>query len=161
MPAGKLPTPPRPTCCYTSLGGALWHTSPAAPFHLMPIGATAGLAACYTCLLPPRMLPSDTAGELPSPPDLLLDVPGQRVWHKLDERFRVPKAAALMQLHPRAREWTAQQAAATQLAVKLLEDALCETTYLASTAGLQYEVSCLDCNSNAGPACTLSSCCTG
>ena len=121
----------------------------------MLMALAAALAACYTCPLPPRLVPSATAGELPSPPDLLLDVPGQRVWHKLDERFRVPKAAVLMQLHPRAREWTAQQAAATQLAVKLLEDALCETTYLASTAGLQYEVSCLGGNSSAGPACTL------
>ena len=100
-------------------------------------------------------MPPAAAGELPSAPDLLLDVPGQRVWHKLDERFRVPKAAVLVQLHPRAQEWTAGQAAATQLAVKLLEDALCETTYLASTAGLQYEVGCPDCNSLARPACTL------
>ena len=123
----------------------------------MLIVPTAGLAACCTRLPPPRLLSCATAGELPSPPDLLLDVPGQRVWHKLDERFRVPRAAALMQLHPRAREWTAQQAAATQLAVKLLEDALCETTYLASTAGLQYEVGYPDGSSHAGPACTSDS----
>ena len=136
-------------------GRCLCHRLMAAPHIRCPSRLQRELAACCTRLLPPRWVPPAAAGELPSAPDLLLDVPGQRVWHKLDERFRVPKAAVLVQLHPWAQEWTAGQAAATQLAVKLLEDALCETTYLASTAGLQYEVGCPDCISHAGPACTL------
>ena len=77
----------------------------------------------------------------PSPPALLLDVPGLRVWHKgVDNAFLLPRTntyfkavSPLVYADPRC-------AALTQLTTKVLEDALCETTYLADVAGLHYNI---------------------
>ena len=76
----------------------------------------------------------------PSPPARLLDVPGLRVWHKVDTAFLLPRTntyfkvvSPLMYADPRC-------AALTHLAIKVLEDALCETAYLADVAGLHYNI---------------------
>jgi secreted Zn-dependent insulinase-like peptidase len=74
----------------------------------------------------------------PSPPSLLADASGMRVWHKLDSSFRVPKAVATFRLAHRAVYGSPRAAALAHLATKLLEDELCEITYLADVAGLQY-----------------------
>jgi secreted Zn-dependent insulinase-like peptidase len=37
---------------------------------------------------------------LSTPPELLVDSPGLRVWHKLDTTFRIPKASAYFRVSP-------------------------------------------------------------
>ena len=73
------------------------------------------------------------------PPVLLADRPGLRLWHKLDATFRLPRASATFLLASPATYDSAAAAAATHVAVALLEDKLCETAYLAEVAGLSYE----------------------
>ncbi len=62
------------------------------------------------------------------------------MWHKLDSTFEVPKAVAYINITSKAAYESPRAAAATHLAMKLLEDTLCETTYLADVAGLGYDV---------------------
>jgi nardilysin len=79
----------------------------------------------------------------PSPPNLLIDTPGLRVFHKLDTTFKQPKVAAFFRLSfPESSPFynSPRSAALTHLAVKLLEDGLCETAYLADVAGLRYSI---------------------
>jgi nardilysin len=73
-------------------------------------------------------------------PYVVLDVPGLRVWYKLDRTFRVPRTAAYFRLSCPAAYTSLRAAAAGHLVVKLLEDALCEEAYLADVAGLHYGV---------------------
>ena len=77
----------------------------------------------------------------PTPPEMICDEPGLRLWHKLDRQFQTPKAAAYFCLTSAAMYESPAAAAATHLLMKLLEDALCETAYLADVAGLSYDVS--------------------
>jgi secreted Zn-dependent insulinase-like peptidase len=76
----------------------------------------------------------------PSPPALLLDQPGLRLWHKLDCSFRQPRTNAYLRLCSTAGYASARAAALSHLTIKLLEDALCETAYLAEVAGLHYGI---------------------
>ena len=66
----------------------------------------------------------------PAPPTMLVDVPGLRLWHKLDATFRLPRAAAYLRLASPALYETPRAGAGAHLLVKLLENALCETAYL-------------------------------
>ena len=54
--------------------------------------------------------------------------------------LRLPKAVACFAVTSRAAYESAFAAAATHLALRLAEDALCETAYLADVAGLSYDV---------------------
>lgn len=86
-----------------------------------------------------------TASDAPThatPPDLLCNEAGLRAWHKLDCQFQTPKAAAYFCLTSAAMYKSPEAAAVTHLLVKVLEDTLCETAYLADVAGLSYDVSC-------------------
>lgn len=74
-------------------------------------------------------------------PDLVCSEPGLRLWHKLDRQFQTPKAAAYFFVTSAAMYQSPRAAATMQLILKLLEDALCETAYLADVAGLSYDVS--------------------
>ncbi|CAL8470131.1 g9673 [Coccomyxa elongata] len=76
---------------------------------------------------------------LAAPPLLIADAPGLQVWHKLDSSFGLPKAVAYVNITSKAAYESARAAAATHLTLKLLEDMLCETTYLADVAGLSYD----------------------
>jgi secreted Zn-dependent insulinase-like peptidase len=76
----------------------------------------------------------------PPPPSLLLDAPGLRVWHKLDSAFRQPRTNAYLRLFSAAGYASPRAAALSNLLIKLLEDALCETAYLAEVAGLHYGI---------------------
>ena len=82
------------------------------------------------------------AAAFPSPPRLLLDEPGLRVWHKLDDSFRQPRTNAQLRLYSPAGYASPRGAALSHLALKGLEDALCETAYLAEVAGLHYGLWC-------------------
>eukprot|EP00884_Botryococcus_braunii_P020235 jgi/Botrbrau1/6896/Bobra.67_3s0015.1 len=77
---------------------------------------------------------------LSTPPVLLVDERGLRVWHKLDTTFRIPKASAYFRLSSPVAYESPAAAASTDLLVKIWTDALCETAYLADVAGLQYEI---------------------
>ena len=79
----------------------------------------------------------------PTAPKMICDDPGLRLWHKLDRQFETPKAAAYFCVTSAAMYESPAAAAATHLLMKLLEDALCETAYLADVAGLSYDVSSL------------------
>ncbi len=79
--------------------------------------------------------------ESANPPDMVCNEPGLRLWHKLDRQFETPKAAAYFLLSSPAMYESPAAAATTHLLLKLLEDALCETAYLADVAGLSYDVS--------------------
>ena len=83
--------------------------------------------------------PPDEA-TFPVPPDLLLDAPGLRVWHKLDSRFKQPRTDVYLRLFSAAAYASPRAAALSHLLIKLLEDALCETAYLADVAGLHYGI---------------------
>lgn len=87
-----------------------------------------------------------------SPPDMICNEPGLRLWHKLDRQFETPKAAAYFCISSAAMYESPAAAATTHLLLKLLEDALCETAYLADVAGLSYDVSMTD---GRTPACQL------
>ena len=78
-----------------------------------------------------------------TPPELLCNDAGLRVWHKLDDHFETPKAAAYFCLTSAAMYESPKAAAVTHLLVKVLEDTLCETAYLADVAGLSYDVGLL------------------
>ena len=81
------------------------------------------------------------ANSWPTAPEMVCDEPGLRLWHKLDRQFETPKAAAYFCVTSAAMYESPAAAAATHLLMKLLEDALCETAYLADVAGLSYDVS--------------------
>ncbi|KAL3144870.1 hypothetical protein ABBQ38_001970 [Trebouxia sp. C0009 RCD-2024] len=83
---------------------------------------------------------SPAHSSFPTPPEMILDDPGLRLWHKLDRHFQTPKAAAYFCLTSAAMYDSPAAAAATHLLMKLLEDALCETAYLADVAGLSYDM---------------------
>lgn len=65
--------------------------------------------------------PEPESAAFPSPPALLLDAPGLRVWHKLDSAFRQPRAAAYLRLFSGAGYANPRAAAASHLVIKLLE----------------------------------------
>ncbi|KAG2444954.1 hypothetical protein HXX76_001690 [Chlamydomonas incerta] len=90
---------------------------------------------------PPAELPAGVTSLLATPPQLLLDRPGLRLWHKLDRHFRTPRAAVHWRLFSPAGHVSAAAAAAGHLALKLLEEALREDAYLADVAGLHYHTS--------------------
>ena len=54
-------------------------------------------------------------------PQLTSDQPGLRLWHKLDQTFRVPRANAYFLLHSPAAYDSPRAAALTHLTLKLLE----------------------------------------
>jgi len=88
-----------------------------------------------------------------TPPVMICNEPGLRLWHKVDRQLETPKAAAYFCISSAAMYESPAAAATTHLLLKLLEDALCETACLADVAGLSYDVStshvislyCVDC----------------
>jgi secreted Zn-dependent insulinase-like peptidase len=95
-------------------------------------------AAATTAAAADIMEPSPSP--FPSPPTLLLDEPGLRVWHKLDASFRQPRTASYLRLFSAAGYASPRSAALSHLTIKLLEDALCQNAYMAEVAGLHYGI---------------------
>lgn len=62
-------------------------------------------------------------------------IAGLRLWHKLDSRFRQPRAHCYCRLASAAGYASPRCAALTALWLKLVEDALNEDAYLADVAG--------------------------
>ena len=96
---------------------------------------------------------------LEDPPSLIADAPGLQIWHKLDRTFKRPIAVAYLCITPRSAYDSARTAALTHLVLKLLQDNVCETAYLADVAGLQYDVRAAFPQSHACCAQTLQSLC--
>ncbi|CAD7699759.1 unnamed protein product [Ostreobium quekettii] len=69
-------------------------------------------------------------------PELLLDEPGLRVWHKLDTIHLLPRTSTYFRLSSPATYGPPRAYALTHMMVALLEDALNEEAYLADVAGL-------------------------
>ena len=78
---------------------------------------------------------------LEDPPSLIADAPGLQIWHKLDRTFKRPIAVAYLCITPRFAYDSAKTAALMHLVLKLLQDDIIETAYLADVAGLQFDVS--------------------
>ena len=76
----------------------------------------------------------------PSPPKQLLNARGLDLCHKLDSRFRKPRAFAYFRLSLPNTNISPRVAAMTHLVVKLLEDELCQEAYLADVADLHYGI---------------------
>lgn len=58
------------------------------------------------------------AAAFPSPPALLLDVPGLRLWHKLDSSFKQPRTNAYLRLFSEAGYASPRAAALSHLLVR-------------------------------------------
>ena len=56
-----------------------------------------------------------------APPQLVCDVPGLRLWHKMDAEFRTPRANAYFLLTSPTTYDSPRAAALTHLTIKLLE----------------------------------------
>jgi secreted Zn-dependent insulinase-like peptidase len=82
-------------------------------------------------------LPADN----PDVPRLVVDEPRLRIWQRQDEKFRVPRGAMYAGFLTSHVNDTARAAAASQLYVELLQDAVNEFTYPALLAGLDFSVS--------------------
>jgi len=83
----------------------------------------------------------DAVQPLVDPPNLIADAPGLQIWHKMDRTFKRPIAVAYLCITPRTAYDSARTAALTHLVLKLLQDDVIETAYLADVAGLGYDVS--------------------
>lgn len=129
----------------TNGGPAVMDAFPSPPSMLIDEPGLRLVEACrlhgntITCLLTPnpwaRMLISVL---------LLIPLAGSpaicRLWHKLDSTFRLPRTNAYFRLYSTAAYSSPKAAAHTHLLIKLLEDSLCETAYLADVAGLHYNM---------------------
>ena len=80
------------------------------------------------------------AAGFPSPPEIVAEEAGVRIWHKLDSTFNVPRSNAFFRVSLPNAYSSPRAAALTHLVVKLLEDSLCEEAYLADVAGLHYNI---------------------
>ena len=76
-------------------------------------------------------------------PRVVVEEAGLRVWHKQDHTFHTPRANVFLALTVLPANDTPRTAALTHLALKLVEDELNETSYLADVAGAVYWVHCV------------------
>lgn len=76
-------------------------------------------------------------------PVIEIDEDGLRLWHELDSSFKTPRSTAYFVISTPSSYTSSRAAAATHLLLRLLNDSLNETTYMADVAGLEYAVSLL------------------
>jgi len=75
-------------------------------------------------------------------PDLLIDTPKLRMWHKMDRTFRVPKTSIRLQLTSPNIYRSPRTITLNRIFQKVLSDDLNSYVYDASVAGCNYRVSC-------------------
>ncbi|SJX63498.1 related to STE23-Metalloprotease involved in a-factor processing [Sporisorium reilianum f. sp. reilianum] len=82
---------------------------------------------------------ADAQGKKPTPrPQLVLDNDSMRVWHKLDDRFGLPKANVFFVLRNPLINATPSTSIKTRMLIELISDSLVEYSYDATLAGLSY-----------------------
>lgn len=82
---------------------------------------------------------AEEQGKKPTPrPQLVLDNDSMRVWHKLDDRFGLPKANVFFVLRNPLINATPATSIKTRMLIELISDSLVEYSYDASLAGLSY-----------------------
>jgi len=74
-------------------------------------------------------------------PDLIVDTPKLRMWHKMDRTFRVPKSSIRLQLTSPNIYRTPRTITLNRIFQKVLQDDLNSYVYDASVAGCNYRVS--------------------
>ena len=77
-----------------------------------------------------------TPTRLPSSPDMS----NATLFHLMDTEFKVPKIVSFYKFHYTILDVSSRHAALTHLTIKMLEDVLCEETYLADMAGMHYSI---------------------
>ncbi|KAL2651160.1 hypothetical protein R1flu_019288 [Riccia fluitans] len=85
--------------------------------------------------------PGVVSSEIPDVPRILVDTPLLKVWYKLDKTFKAPRANTYFAVTCPAAAESVKSSVLTQVYVKLLEDALNETLYLANVAKLESSMS--------------------
>ncbi|MCX2983249.1 peptidase M16 [Halieaceae bacterium IMCC14734] len=78
--------------------------------------------------------------QLPELPQLLRDSGNLKLWYRQDDEFRIPKGALYTNFRSPVVNSTVEQAAAVQLYVGLLTDAVNEFAYPAQLAGLNFSL---------------------
>uniref|UniRef100_A0A7S4HIU6 Insulin-degrading enzyme n=1 Tax=Odontella aurita TaxID=265563 RepID=A0A7S4HIU6_9STRA len=78
-----------------------------------------------------------------TPPSILIERPGLRMWHKMDRTFRVPKTSLTMHLTTPNIYRSPRAMTLNRLYQKVLRDDLNEFVYDAGVAGCSYRVACL------------------
>lgn len=82
---------------------------------------------------------ADKEGKKPTPrPQLVLNNESMRVWHKLDDRFGLPKANVFFVLRNPLINASPNTSIKTRMLIELISDSLVEYSYDASLAGLSY-----------------------
>eukprot|EP00897_Mesotaenium_endlicherianum_P006836 jgi/Mesen1/6180/ME000032S05470 len=103
---------------------------PAGEEHASALSAGAGAAV--------ESAPASLAP--PAPPEVIFDDGRVKLWFKMDAEFRTPRANVYFALTSATGNESAGGAARMELLVKLLEDALNETVYLANVAKLETSI---------------------
>jgi len=83
-----------------------------------------------------------TEAEIMVPPNLLIDTPSMRMWHKMDRYWRVPKAFIRIALLSSKCYQTPRSMTLARIFLRVLNDDLNSFVYDASMAGCNYRVSC-------------------
>ncbi|KAJ7532538.1 hypothetical protein O6H91_13G008200 [Diphasiastrum complanatum] len=74
-------------------------------------------------------------------PFLLVEDPALKVWYKLDQAFKTPRANVYLLLTCKSAQESVKAAVSSELFIKLVRDALNETLYLANVAKLESSIS--------------------
>lgn len=90
----------------------------------------------------PNAGPPPTEDEITVPPNLLIERPNLRMWHKMDRYWRVPKTHIKVALLSSKSYQTPRTMTLTRIFQRVLNDDLNSFVYDASLAGLGYRVSC-------------------
>jgi hypothetical protein len=98
-------------------------------------GRGAGVNRCQWIVGGPGRGRSAAIPVLNSAPDPATRRPGLKLWHKVDRRFRQPRAHCYVRLSSAGGYGSPRAAALTALWLKLVEDALNEDAYMADVAG--------------------------
>ncbi|KAL3700566.1 hypothetical protein R1sor_018588 [Riccia sorocarpa] len=85
--------------------------------------------------------PVAVSSGVPDVPKILVDTPLLKVWYKLDQTFKAPRANTYFSITCPAAAESVKASVLTEIFVKLLEDALNETIYLANVAKLESSIS--------------------
>ncbi|KAG6541670.1 hypothetical protein Mapa_016935 [Marchantia paleacea] len=85
--------------------------------------------------------PEAVSPDGPDVPKILVDGPMLKIWYKLDKTFEAPRANTYFSITCPAAVESVKASVITEVYIKLLEDALNETIYLANVAKLESSMS--------------------